>query len=324
MKKKTSGFARVMIAIFALILLAAVLYVVGPLYPDGRRGGDNAGLSDWMAGLDGSTPLSMLNIPGTHDSATEYIFPAYFLQDQDSSVPRQLENGYRYLDVRVALKDGELVLIHAFGRCRSGAALYSAALGYDDLVDAALAFLAEHPTETVIFCVKPEKSSDDAAAVRALIERGVKEHPERWYTDNLIPTLDQVRGKIVLCRRYAGGLGLDFNWDDQGDPAVLSDPVEIHRINGSQSLAVQDRYHYAVADKWEAVRFALDNCRADKNVFSLNFLSTAQGKLPHPRGFAREMNALFAAHPLEQGSRCGIVLFDFATPELARRVVESN
>ena len=324
MKKKGAVPGSILFGLIVLILLAAVLYVVGAIYPGGRGGGDDAGLSDWMAELDGTKPLSTLNIPGTHDSATRYIFPAYFLQDQDTSMPRQLENGYRYLDVRVALKNGELVLIHAFGQCRRGAALYSAALRYDELVDSTLAFLAEHPGETVIFCIKPEKNGDDPAAVRALVERRVKEQPENWFTDNLIPTLDEARGKIVLCRRYPGGLGLDFNWDDQGDPTVLADPVEIHKINGSQRLAVQDRYHYAVSDKWDAVCFTLDNCAADRNSFCLNFLSTAQGRLPHPRGFAGEMNALFAAHALRKGESYGIVLFDFASPELARQVVESN
>ena len=73
--------------------------------------------------------------------------------------------------------------------------------------------------------------------------------------------------KIVLCRRYDGALGLDFDWLDQGDARVLADPVEYHAINDGQYLAVQDRYHYAVADKWPAVRYTLENCEAGRDVF---------------------------------------------------------
>ena len=38
----------------------------------------------------------------------------------------------------------------------------------------------------------------------------------------------------------------------------------------------------------------------------------------------REMNALFADEKLEKGGHYGIILFDFASAELARQVVESN
>ena len=324
--KKKSPAKTILLALLALAVVLGALYALGPLYPDGRGGEHDGELCDWMGQLDGSLRLGEINIPGTHDSATQYIFPSYFLQDQDTTIARQLENGYRYLDVRVALAgDGSgLELIHAFGLCRRGASVFSGALSYDALADAALDFLDAHPTETVIFCVKPERGSDDVGAVCALIERRVKFEPERWYTDNAIPTLDEARGKIVLCRRYDGALGLDFNWLDQGDPAVLADPVAARAINDTQTLYVQDRYHYAVADKWEAVRFTLENGKAGEDAFSLNFLSTAQGKLPHPRSFAGEMNARFGGYSLTKGGRYGVILFDFADAALARQVVESN
>ena len=323
MKKRSTG-KTVFLSLLALLVLALLLYAAGLLYPGGGRTGDGSGLDDWMGRLDGSLRLSAINIPGTHDSATQYIFPDYFLRDQNTDIAEQLNNGCRYLDVRVALDGDGLKLIHAFGTCRRGAALWAKALCYDDFCDAALAFLDAHPTETVIFCVKPEKGGDDPAAVCARIEAHAALAPERWYTENRIPTLDEVRGKIVLCRRYEGTLGLDFDWIDQGDPTVLADPVELHRINDAEGLYVQDRYHYAVADKWEAVRFTLENCRAGDDAFSLNFLSTAQGKLPHPLAFAREMNALFGDYRLEKGGRYGVILFDFASADLARQVVESN
>ena len=324
--KKRTPVKTVLLVLLALLVLAAALYVFGPLYPDGKGGENREELSNWMGEIDGALRLSEINIPGTHDTATQYIFPSYFLQDQDTSLKSQLENGYRYLDVRVALsKDGhELVMIHAFGQCREGASLLSPALRYEDFCDVAESFLKAHPTESLIFCIKPEKESDDTTAVRTLIEERVAHEPEVWYTDNTIPTLDEARGKIVLCRRYDGLLGLDFNWIDQGDPTVLADHVESHTINDAQALYVQDRYHYSVADKWEAVRFTLENCAAGENAFSLNFLSTAQGKLPHPRGFAKEMNALFAGCELEKGKEYGVILFDFASPELACQVIESN
>jgi 1-phosphatidylinositol phosphodiesterase len=321
-------------AIPAAILLAALLYVSGILYPSGRGGSPvtDPALTDWMASLGDERPLSLINIPGTHDSGTRFIFPDYFLQDQDTDAARQLLSGYRYLDVRVALsKDGNgLDIVHAFGACRKGAALWSGRLTFDDLAADTLAFLDAHPGETVIFCVKPERGSDDEGLIRGLIAEKMAEAPDRWFAENRIPTLGEVRGRIVLCRRYdapagdsGSAPGLDFRWADQGDPAVLENPVAVAG-NGAFTLAVQDRYHYAVEDKWNAVTYTLRNTTAAENTFCLNFLSTAQGKLPHPRGFAREMNRLFLAEELTAGTPYGIILFDFADADLARAVIDTN
>ena len=52
--------------------------------------------------------------------------------------------------------------------------------------------------------------------------------------------------------------------------------------------------------------------------------STAQGKLPHPRSFAAELNEHFLAEELTAGSPYGIILFDFANAELARSVIYTN
>lgn len=312
------------------VLLAAALYATGLLYPDGKEQLPDPALSDWMSPLDDNRPLSLINIPGTHDSGTRYIFPDYFLQDQDTGILQQLENGYRYLDVRVALnKDRRgLEIIHAFGTCRTGPAVWSKALTFDDLVADTLAFLDAHPRETVIFCVKPERSGDDASYIRGLIADKVAQSPDRWFTDNRIPTLGEARGRIVLCRRYEDTLygfihGLDFYWDDQGDPAVLENPIAIAG-NDSFTLAVQDRYHYGVEDKWNAVQYTLRNTTATEDTFCLNFLSTAQGKLPHPRSFAAELNARFLAEELTAGNPYGVILFDFADADLAQAVIDTN
>ncbi len=325
-KEKKQKKPRLLPRLICLVLLlAALLYCTGLLYPGGKDVYPDPSRAGWMDQLSDDRPLSLINIPGTHDSGTRFIFPAYIFQDQNTSISRQLDNGYRYLDVRVALnKAGDgLEIIHAFGACRSGAAIWSGALTYDSVVADALRFLDVHPGETVIFCVKPERSGDDVNAVRALLEQKVAEAPERWFTENRIPTLGEVRGRIVLCRRYAGDLGLNFDWADQGDPTVLEDPIAVAGMDAF-TLAVQDRYHYGVEDKWNAVQYTLRNTTATENAFCLNFLSTAQGTVPHPRKFAAALNELFLAEELVAGERYGIILFDFADAELAQKVIDTN
>lgn len=326
--KKKLTVKKAILLVLAALLVWALLYVLGPAYPQAyyKAPAADAALADWMSHIDGSKRLSEINIPGTHDSATQYIFPDYFLRDQNEPISVQLEQGYRYVDVRVALtKDGAgLEMIHAFGACRRGPSLFSGAISYDSVCDDAIAFLRAHPGETVIFCIKPERSSDDPAAVCAIIEKRAAAESDMWYTGSEIPTLDEARGKIVLCRRYDGELGMDFNWIDQGDPTVLADPIGWHDVNGTQRVAVQDRYHYSVADKWTAVLYTFDNCPADADTFTLNFLSTAVGKLPHPVSFAKDMNASFSGFELETGKAYGVVIFDFAEASLAEKVIASN
>ena len=46
MEKKRSVFGRILPFLLVLLLIAAMLYVFGPLYPDGRGAGDDAGLAD--------------------------------------------------------------------------------------------------------------------------------------------------------------------------------------------------------------------------------------------------------------------------------------
>ena len=57
----------------------------------------------WMATLRDAIPLSALSIPGTHNSPTYHVaLPSVRCQAVD--VRAQLDNGVRFLDVRLALK----------------------------------------------------------------------------------------------------------------------------------------------------------------------------------------------------------------------------
>ena len=320
------SFIRILLfCLFFVLLAVMVLYVTGVIYPvaDESQSGE---LTDWMSNIDGATKISTINIPGTHDSGTKYIFPAYFLQDQDTSIKNQMNNGFRYFDIRVSLdkkNDDQLILIHSFGKCREGGSIYSSSLKYHDICSDAYQFLKEHPSETILFCVKAENDSDDLSVVEKLIEQEVNVVPDKWYVDNRIPTLDESRGRIILCRRYEGGYGLNFQWEDQGSAEVLDDPCETIFLNKAETLTVQDRYHYSAEDKWNAVMKSLENGKSEDHSINLVFLSASYGKLPHPRSFAKNMNTRFLEEPILPGDY-GIIVFDFATEKLADKVIKLN
>ena len=194
------------------------------------------------------------------------------------------------------------------------------------------AFLDEHPSETVILCMKAENSKDDVADVQSVLYEAISREPDRWYQKNEIPTLGEVRGKIVLATRFDDKLpvgfercGLYFGWADQGDRKVLADPTASSAINGSETLCVQDRYNYDVDDKITAIRTCLDNSQAAEDTFFLNFTSTSgSGKVGHPKEYAKHINLDLYDYDWQAGTAYGIVIVDFAPKKIAEKIYQTN
>jgi 1-phosphatidylinositol phosphodiesterase len=164
----------------------------------------SAKLESWMGKLKDETSLSALSIPGTHNSPTHHIaLPS--VRCQAVSVRDQLDNGVRFLDIRVqpespndSSKDG-LILVHsAFPVSLTGTKYFRG------LIEKVHAFLDANPTETVIISLKREgvgKSTDQQLS--KILNDHYANDASRWFTDNRIPTLGESRKKVVLIRRFA-------------------------------------------------------------------------------------------------------------------------
>lgn len=162
----------------------------------------SAQLYCWMKHLHDATPLSALSIPGTHNSPTCHkALPSVRCQAVSPRV--QLENGIRFFDVRVqpvARDSSKLVLVHAvFPISLSGPKHLHSLL--QDIYD----FLDRNPSETLIMSLKREGTGNhsDQDLGHILYNHytgGAEAH--RWYTEPRVPTLGEVRGKIVLMRRF--------------------------------------------------------------------------------------------------------------------------
>ena len=87
-----------------------------------------------MENISKDTKLSELSIPGTHDSTTQYVNLSPIFQCQDTDIQTQLENVYRYLDIRLVLKNN-------FAKCRKDKSLFSRPLTLDDLLEDVYFFL---------------------------------------------------------------------------------------------------------------------------------------------------------------------------------------
>ena len=291
---------------------------------------------NWMENVPDETKLSSMSIPGTHDSCTQNVDMRYIFQCQDASIATQLKYGYRYLDMRLVLekRSGQetLVLKHNIARCKVSDSPFSRTLTLADVLKDVYAFLDEHPSETVILCMKAENSKDDVAAVQKALYEMIDQASERWYLKNEIPTMGAVRGKIVLATRFDDKLqvgsdrcGLYFGWTDQGDRTVLTDPTADSVINGRETLCVQDRYNYDVGDKITAIRTCLDSSRAADDTFFLNFTSTSgSGAVGHPKGYAKDINLDLYAYEWEAGKAYGVVIVDFGPKKIAEKIYGTN
>lgn len=328
-EKKKAGAFRVILRVLGGILAALLLFLLVMFLIPLTETGDRSpveGSADWMAALDDELPLNAVTLPGTHDSATRYVQLGFFSKCQALSVGGQLEAGYRYLDVRLAVEGDHMKLMHGFTNCRSGPMPWNAALTLDEVLEECYVFLAEHPGETVIFAVKQEHGDESVAEFETLLNSYVQREPEFWLLTDRIPTVGEARGKLVLMRRYEdeAGLGTDAGipllWKNQNGYGDLSLNTAAED-NGSYTLWVQDRYEYDAGDKWTAFTAGLENAGAGEGDLAIHFLSTkGTAAYGHPYRFAKELNAKLSARQ----ELSGWIVVDFASAPLAEQIYRQN
>lgn len=141
--------------------------------------------TNWMSGISGERLLTEINLPGTHDSCTKVVTGGIsilrsFANTQIRYIDEQLEDGIRWLDIRLTEldDDGEddgvnLYLCH-------GKTIAGAYYGLDrngELITLAKVlkwskdFLAEHPTETIILDMTPEISEGKTDRINKVYAR---------------------------------------------------------------------------------------------------------------------------------------------------------
>ncbi len=191
----------------------------------------------WMEDFPDETPLQLLSIPGTHNSPTYHrALPS--VRCQAVSIRDQLENGVRFLDVRLQVdkpndeSSDRLSLVHsAFSVALSGSRKFRPL--YEEIRD----FLRRYPSETIVLSLKREGTGDatDADLARKLHDHYID--VDHWMTKPGIPTLGDARGKIVLLRRfnlnrksrqlYGNASGIDATGWRDNSPSSRSGDVHV-------------------------------------------------------------------------------------------------
>ena len=319
---------RILAGLLALLLLAALVLTILPMTETVEKTA-LPGAADWMAPLPNERSLNTLAIPGTHDSATQYVQLAWFSKCQALGIREQLETGFRYLDIRLGLAEGGgLQLMHGFTRCKTGPMPWSGTLTLDAVLEDCYAFLQAHPGETVLFAAKYEHGDAPTAELQRRLQAYIEKNPEQWLLTDRMPTLGQARGKLVLLRRWEdeAGLGsesgIPFLWEDQNG----SDNTALNTVlcdQGGYRLWVQDRFAYEAEEKWAAFTAGLAPEGAGKRDVRLSFLSTkGSAAYGHPWKYAGELNPRLGS--LEPAALRAWVVVDFGTALLASQVYGAN
>ncbi len=178
----------------------------------------------WMSYVNGNKYLDELSIPGTHDSGTCSVDndtepQTSLAKCQQDYIPTQLLEGIRYFDIRLGKGDdpgidhGICYLLKKDGHF----------MHLSDVIGYFKTFLNENPSEALILLVSRGNDEATDESVTTAFAKVMGENPNLFYTSSRIPTLNEVRGKIVLLRRFALAgnsvsghtWGLDLTeWDD--------------------------------------------------------------------------------------------------------------
>jgi 1-phosphatidylinositol phosphodiesterase len=309
--------------------------------------------TSWMRYIPDDTPVMMLSIPGTHNSCCVHGLLGIG-KTQELDLPDQLNAGIRFLDIRFAHYQDNLCVHHDavcteksyvdilticfkfLRRYPSETILMSVDEEgrFDDALGkfAPSQILCKLPVVGMASCGKNTRSFEDTfnAKTWECIE-GIP----LFYNFTAIPPgsnsvatstaftsetrLGEVRGRIVLLRRFKGSQGTGFNlsyWPED----------QCFRSTVPPFYDIEDRYQSpGDNDKFNFVVTHLEKARSgDPQELYITF-SSAVGLTA--RGYSKKINPLLNDYLAESPpGRIGIIVMDyFEEPrELVSNVIKSN
>ncbi|MCW3468021.1 phosphatidylinositol-specific phospholipase C [Chitinophaga nivalis] len=274
-------------------------------------------LTGWMGQLADNTQISRLSIPGTHDSGARFEPIGGTAKCQELTIAEQLNAGTRFLDIRCR-HIGDAFAIH------HGAVYQN--MNFTDVLNACYSFLNEHPTETIVMSVKEEHTAtNNTRSFEQTFDSYVQQQTAKWYLQAGIPNLGQVRGKIVLLRRFGAGntpKGIDAtNWADNTTFSIN---------NPAASLRIQDQYQVPDNNaKWNNLTNLFSEAKSgNQQVLYINY---ASGYKPLIFGIPSITTVSNAINPNLKSyfttniqGRFGIIPMDFAVAERNTLIINTN
>ncbi|MDQ2882291.1 MAG: phosphatidylinositol-specific phospholipase C [Actinomycetota bacterium] len=310
--------------------------------------------TSWMRDIPDDAALTMLSIPGTHNSCS-IEGPFGFAKTQDSGLPDQFDAGIRFLDIRLAHYQDDLCAHHD---------VVCMEKTYAEVLTICADFLGQHPSETILLSVSNEDRVDSALgkfapsqvhcksaslgdtanpgentrsfedSFRAITWEHLNDASLFYNFTAATPggdagsanpeftsetTLGDVRGKIVLLRRFEGGRDIGFDatyWPE--NQRFRSASIPFYDIEDRyQNPGYDEKLNFVVAHLEDARHGAPEDLYI---TFSSAVASTA-------RGYAETINPRLSDYLGESSQgRVGIIVMDyFEQPhELVANVIKVN
>ena len=141
-----------------------------------------------------------------------------FSQCQSNPLAEQFSLGVRVVDIRIVIVNDVLRLYHG-ATDEQGT--------FDDVLQATIAYLKSPAgkSETVVMSIQQEASFISPSPLfEGTVKAAIDATREMWFLDNRVPTLGEVRGKIVLFSRFGSGVGWENGLDGMGiHPPIWTD-----------------------------------------------------------------------------------------------------
>jgi len=257
---------------------------------------------DWMTGLPDSSPLALVSIPATHDAGTALGMTGW-TRCQVLTIPAQLGLGVRGFDIRLRQVNGILGIYHG---------QESQKLSFQSVMEAFARFLAAHPKEFIVMRVREEsKAVNPTQTFEAAFAKQTQAEPfgKLFYhatSRTEIPTIGQVRGKIVLLDNY-GKL-----------PDAIAYP--------NPTMSVQDDYDTSDMDKkYKEIVAKFEDALGRKTgeTWDVNYTSSSTLQVDQLAN-AKAVNLKVREYLQAKRGHLGLVLMNFPGVAAIRSIIDSN
>ncbi len=287
--------------------------------------------SSWMTALSDDKPLSLISMPGSHDSGSIHSIADVAGICQDLTIDEQLRAGVRFFDIRLRAANDNLVVCHGY---------VDQGQTFKQIRASFKSFLEANPGEGLIVSIKREQDDSNSSKSFPILLAEQMAEDSFWDLTNELPhRLGDIRGKAILLRRFSGsefGVNASDNWADPGE-ASNANTFSINVASGV--LRVQDHYKLnSVEDKKAEFKALVDEAASYNSVVWAAeallgkekwFVNYSSGYLvdsfppTYSLSVAPEMND-YIKTAIQGVSNTGILVLDFVTPELCQRIYEVN
>lgn len=293
-------------------------------------------MKKWMSSLPDTIRLSDINLPGTHDSSTFRVQFPLLAKCQSTTIAEQLDSGIRFLDIRVEKDGSKLKLVHSVADCKNPEKTKEN-LYLDNVINDCKRFLSENPTEAILLSYKRDDGANQEETFDIFFENYLKNDPI-WYTENRIPNLKEIRGKIVLLNRdnidKSNKKYTDFNtginlstWVYQKENVErIYEVAELSGRDGAltgKTFTVQDLYGLKPQKKWGLAVFPFIKNPPKTDDILITFFS-CNSVLYNPKMSAKYINKKLSQITLEKAKKYGWIILDYPTEKFIKEIINSN